>query len=105
MTIYEQIVDTLEPLNQDTFTTSEIKKLVYEEHGTNRGSVVPSDYCYNRTNVGVEFNQHLFIYLSRGKYRYVGENHNFEGLVYQRPSGDTVDSVAGEWKNGIYTPS
>ncbi len=102
MNIYEQLIDTFAPLVQDTFTTNEIKKMVYEKHGSNRSSTYPSDYCYNRTNLGIEFNKHLFIYLSRGKYQYVGENFRYEGLVYQRPSGETVDSVAGEWKDGIY---
>ena len=102
MNIYEQLIDTFAPMVQDTFTTYEIKKMVHEKHNTNRSSIIPSDYCYNRINFGIEFDKHLFVYLSRGKYQYVGENHPYEGIVYQRPSDDTVDSVAGEWKGGIY---
>ena len=44
----------------------------------NPGSIIPSDYCYNKTNKGktgvlVAFN--LFLWKKRGLYEYVGENY------------------------------
>ena len=105
MNSYEQVIDTLTPLPQDTFTAHEIKKLVSEKHGTNQNSIIPSDYCYNRTTHVIKFNKHILIYLSRGNYQFVGENYPYNGPVYQKPQGETVDSVVGEWKDGVFTSS
>ena len=60
------------------FHTSEIKQMVYSKFGRNMGSVIPSDYCYNKTNKGkvgklVSFN--LFVQVKRGLYKYVGEGY------------------------------
>ena len=105
MKVHEQIIDTLEPLSQNIFTTREIRKLVHDKHGTNRTSVNPPDLCYNRINSVTNFNHHIFLYLSRNKYEYVGENYPCNGLlVMKRPLGETRDVRAGQWSNGVYIP-
>lgn len=79
MTINEQIVDTFknEKIGR-SYTTGEIKDMVFEKHGTNRGSVIPSDICYNSSNWGVEnagyhrTNKRLFLKKERGVFQYVG---------------------------------
>ena len=38
------------------------------------------------------------------EYKYVGENYGYEGLVFQRPWGNTVDGIAGKWMDGVYIP-
>jgi hypothetical protein len=104
MNIYEKILNALTPLTQNNFTTHEIKKIVHEKYGTNWSSVIPSDFCYNRINQGIKFDKFLFIRLSRGNYHFVGENYPYNGFVYKKPSGDTIESVAGEWRDGVFTP-
>ena len=81
MTVLDEVRDTFRNINCETeFTTSEIKEMVYNRFGRNKGSVIPSDYSYNMNNKGKTgslkgFN--IFIQIKRGLYRYVGENYNY----------------------------
>lgn len=55
--------------------------------GTNRKSVIPSDYCYNIVNNGIAFKFHYFEYMrgaQRGEpqYKILGENFDYEGAIY-----------------------
>ena len=80
MTILEKVAETFQNTPVGTeFTTAEIKHLVYVKFGCNKASVIPSDYCYNKSNKGkigalVDFN--IFVYKKRGVYIYVGKHHN-----------------------------
>jgi hypothetical protein len=89
------------------FSTSDIQQIVLQEigpgKGTNAGSVTPSDYCYNNWNLSHEktgFTQHLFERFGHGKYRYLGENYPYTGLIYHRPKQGGVEREAGQWING-----
>ena len=81
--------------------SSQVKKELFEKYGTNAGSIILSDYCYNRKNKGILFEKHIFEYLGQGTYKYLGENYPFTGLIYEKPQGQNNETVAGEWKNGL----
>ena len=91
MTNIEKVRDTFSNCKKGTmFSTSEIIDKVILKHGGNRGSIIPSDYCYNLTNKGkiddpilVEFK--IFEWIDRGKYKYLGENYPYTGLIIRNP--------------------
>jgi hypothetical protein len=65
------------------------------EFGMN--SVLPSDYCYNLINKSsVSFQYHLFEWLSRGFYRYLGPGYKYTGPVFWK------GKVVGHWQSGKY---
>ena len=79
MKVNEEIVDTFKDVEiGKEFTTGEIKDMVFEKYKRNRGSVIPSDLCYNSSNWGVENNDYhskvkrLFLKVDSGLYKYVG---------------------------------
>ncbi|MHC1729292.1 MAG: endonuclease NucS domain-containing protein [Syntrophobacteraceae bacterium] len=65
--------------------------------GTNRTSVIPSDYCYNILNRGIKFDRHFFEYRD-GQYKILGPNYEYVGPIYWK--GKKV----GEWRKGEKTP-
>jgi hypothetical protein len=72
-------------------------------HGTNRSSVIPSDYCYNIVNNGIPFKFHFFEYLrnlrrSDPQYKVLGENADYEGPIYWN------GEIVGEWIKGETEP-
>ena len=83
----------------------EIYELLGVRYQTNRDSIRPSDYCYNRANKGIEFFKwpRLFRYLGEGMYECLGENYPYDGEVYTREKGSKKDEVVGTWKNGVFT--
>ena len=60
--------------------------------GTNRVSVIPSDYCYNILNRGIKFDSHIFEQLASGHYKVLGSGYDYEGPVYWK--GKKI----GEWR-------
>ena len=48
---------------------------------------IPSDYCYNRKNYVINYEKqpHYFLFLERGRYKYVGKNYNYNGFVEHNP--------------------
>lgn len=91
MTIIEKVRDTFINCEIGTvYLRSEIIEMVHSKHGINRSSIIPSDYCYNLVNKGKLANSELdkfkiFEWISRGKYKYLGENHPYEGVVLSNP--------------------
>jgi hypothetical protein len=75
MTIYEQIKKVMEGRNGMVMTSEFIKAKVKEKFGVNVDSVIPSDFCYNRINNGIQFKKEnrIFEYLGRNQYKYLGE--------------------------------
>jgi hypothetical protein len=76
-------------------------KAAYPE--TNRGSVIPPDYCYNKVNNGIPFKFHYFEYLRdarRGdpQYKVLGEHFDYEGAIYWK------EEIVGEWVKGENEP-
>lgn len=87
-------------------TTDELYSLVIAKYNMNmnRNSFLPADYCYNRTNEGINFEKHshLFERTDDGYYLVLGEHYPYSGHVYYRRKGETVDNLRGVWNNGIY---
>ena len=104
MTVYEEIIEVCEDKEGMILTTSDIKELVHDKFGRKKGSIMPSDYCYNRLNaaIAISFDEykHIFIMIGFGEYKYVGENYPYTGFVYCKPQGEREEKIVGEWKNG-----
>ena len=88
MNIQEEIEQFLSsmPINHE-FTTRWFKSELSKQYKRSEGSFIPSDYCYNRKNKGIDYDKqpHYFLYLGRGLYRYVGKYYDFKGIVEQNP--------------------
>ena len=87
----------------DRFTTGKIYKRKEIENIVNsvyhtEGSILPSDYCYNRINLDIvddfEKRMHIFEYLKRNAYRFIGENVPYTGNIVH------VDICVSRWENG-----
>jgi hypothetical protein len=100
LTIYEQLLATLSDRVGTLLTGADIRRLVVAAFGTNPTSVIPSDYCYNRLNLGVPDPKPLFLRVGAGEYQFVGPAYPYTGLVYGRPRGTPTDRVVGERVEG-----
>ena len=98
MNIFEQVVDVCESRSQRIFSAKEVIDLVEDKFGSNRSSVIPSDYCYNRINQGIDFTRHAFV-LAEGKYRFVGKDFSYSGAIY---AGAKEERLVGLWGNGKF---
>ena len=97
--------------------TDELTRKVIEfaqahgEEAPKKGSILPSDFCYNRVNKGISFedklhrNRLLFAYVSRGVYACLGENYLYDGPVFTQPKGAKNETVVGNWNQGKFTPN
>lgn len=91
MTIIEKVRETFSKCEPGTiFTRSEIINMVKTKYSVNEGSIIPSDYCYNLVNKGKLADASLekfkiFEWLSRGKYKYLGENYPYTGAIISNP--------------------
>ena len=98
-------------------TTAELTRKVIEfsqTHGEKapaKDSIMPSDYCYNRVNKGISFEDKLhkkhllFSYVSRGVYACLGENYLYDGPVFTKPTGAKNETLVGDWNHGKFTPN
>lgn len=102
MKIFNQIIEICKDKKEEIFTSKQIKNILNLKFGTNSSSVNLSDYCYNRTNKGINFNQHLFIRINRKEYKYLGENYPYTGRIYWKQRQETNELFVGEWENGKY---
>lgn len=102
MTIYERIKKIMEGKNGMVVTSTFIKNELKNKYRANVRSVLPSDFCYNRRNDGIEFKKEnrLFEYVGRNAYRYLGEKYPYTGKIYQRKLGSVKDISNGYWVNG-----
>ncbi len=84
------------------FSAQEIKQMVYMKYSRNKGSVIPSDYCYNRCNNGINYEKslHIFEYLEDNRYKYLGENYPYTGFIYRKPKGSDVEIIASKMVDG-----
>ena len=103
MTIYEQLKQLLANKTNQMVNSAEVKEQLQKEFGTNPASIILSDYCYNRYNKGIGFNQHLFQYITKNTYKYVGEYYGYTGLIFHKPKGQDCELIVGEWRNGVKT--
>lgn len=101
----EQVKEAFENINYDKeFTRAEICKIVTDLYGSME--VIPSDYCYNRVNKGIDIEKNLkdqrclFEYKGRNRYKYIGAGIIFNGKLYQKPQGE-AERVVGMINNSI----
>lgn len=80
----------------------EIYNLLYQKYGTNEGSIIPTDYCYNRVNNGIQIEKKptVFEYISRGQFRCLGANYPYNGLIYHKPK-QKKEIVVGKCIEGL----
>ncbi|ENH98136.1 protein YnaC [Gracilibacillus halophilus YIM-C55.5] len=102
MNIFDQIKYVLQNRINEIVSPNEIKEKLINQFGTNSDSIILSDYCYNRYNSGIAFDKHIFQYVNRSLYKYLGENYPYTGLIYHKPNGGN-EVIVGEWKNGEKT--
>ena len=109
MTIAEKIIEVINDyvsLNGTGMKMSreQLYNVVSETYQMNKNSFLPADYCYNRTNEGIDFEKqaHLFERTDDGDYIVLGMDYPYSGLVQYRRRGETEDSVCGVWTNGLY---
>lgn len=78
----------------------EFYELLGARFQTNSGSIIPSDYCYNRVNKGIDFQKkpRLLKFLGEGMYECLGENYLYSGDVENAADG----AVVGSWENGVF---
>ncbi len=102
MTIEQELRITFENTAIGTeLTRAQIIDAVVIKFNRNRGSIIPSDYCYNRLNNGIVFEKslHLFEYTYNKTYIYLGENYRYTGKIYHKPK--SCDEICvGEWIDG-----
>lgn len=104
--VEQEIIQALKSTAVGTVLSSaEIKEMVNRKFGRNKGSVIPSDYCYNRYNAGINYEKHLhlFEYLGSGKYVYLGENYPYNGMIYHKAKGNHDEMIVGKVVEGIAT--
>ena len=105
-TVLNEVVQTFKdtPINT-IFTRSEIVELVSTKYSRNPTSIIPSDYCYNRLNKGINYENylHLFEYTEEKNYRYLGLNYPYTGKIIHKPKGG-YEVVVGELNEGVLIP-
>lgn len=81
-------------------TSQEIYKIISDEYGTKPGSIIPSDYCYNRINNGISLDKPaIFEYIKRGQYKCLGLNFLYNGEIYHKAK-DMPEILVGQCVNG-----
>ena len=77
-------------------TRAELMVLMQKQYKVASGSIIPSDYCYNRINDGIALSKPtLFEYVDRGQYRCLGERYPYNGDIYHK------DQIVGSCKDGV----
>jgi len=100
MEIHKQLVSLFSGQEGKVFSTDQIKSMVAEKYNTNRGSIIPSDFCYNRLNKGSR-SYYFFERIQHGQFKFIGENFSYTGDIFARPKGTNEDIKVGYWENGI----
>lgn len=102
-TIAEAIELVCEPHLGEVLPRSFITQAVVELMDCPPDSVMPSDYCFNRTNAGIASQKPMFVMVDRASYRYVGRGARYTGVCIRYPKVGTP-IVAGEWVEGVWHP-
>ena len=94
--IRDKVLSEFQDRADQEFSREEIKDLVVKAHpGTNKNSIIPSDYCYNLVNKDpASFKLHLFESLGKGKYKCLGPSYPYSGPILWK--GEPV----GKWEHG-----
>jgi len=98
ISIMEKVLSVFEYRLGEIFKTEAIIDLVVDAYpGTNRGSIMPSDYCYNQINKGESsFILHIFESLGKGTYKCLGTKYQYSGPIFWK------NEHVGEWKDGNF---
>jgi 5-methylcytosine-specific restriction protein A len=102
MAIFDQVDQILLAQAKTIFSSSEIRDLCHENFGANKSSVLPSDYCYNRTNHGIGNNNNILIFHGYGEYEYVGRGYKYNGPMLHKVQSSKEEIIVGNWTNGEY---
>lgn len=100
LSIYGQLVEHLKGQEGKLVYRSNVVEAIHQKYGTNRSSIILSDYCYNRYNNGISFKQHLFEYVTYSTYKYLGEHYPYTGFIFHKMRGKAEEEVVGEWRQG-----
>ena len=85
----------------DGIPSDVLKREIERIGGYGRDSVIPSDYCYNVINrASFSFRHWVLIRVRRGRYKYVGPDHAFDGPVMWKPKQEAERQV-GIWSGGV----
>lgn len=101
----EQVIEVFANVPEGKeFTCAEIKKIVTDLFGNME--VIPSDYCYNRVNDGIDIDKNLrehrclFEYVKRNRYKYIGVGKLYTGDLKKKPQGKP-ETVAGKITDSV----
>ncbi len=105
MTILDKVQTSFTNVRRgEEFSRSEIIQLVLAKFDVNKGSIIPSDYCYNLVNLDklnnpllLEFN--LFEYIEPSRYKYLGRNQKYSGQILHKINA--IYKEVGRWTNGV----
>lgn len=88
MSVIKEIDEFVKSMPMDyEFSTKWFKTELSKKYNRSEDCYIPSDYCYNRKNNGINYDKqpHYFLYIKRGKYKYVGKNYTHNGTVEHKP--------------------
>ena len=82
-------------------TQQEIYNILSVRYQTEKGSIIPSDYCYKRINNGIQIDKKpaVFEFLGKGRYRCLGLNYPYNGAIYHKQKGQP-EIIVGKCING-----
>ena len=114
MTIPEQIKEYVSDKIGQVLTRSGIIEGIKVRYGTNPGSIIPSDYCYNYVNGNMykdiqekKQKTYFFEYLideqkkePKKLYKVLGADYPFKGNIWAKPTGWKKANIVGRWENG-----
>ena len=84
MRVIDEIEEFIKSMTKNyEFTATWFKKELSKQYNRSEGSYIPSDYCYNRKNNGINYDKQslYFLYLGHNKYKYVGKEYVYTGEV------------------------
>jgi hypothetical protein len=85
---------------------ADIIRLVHDQFGVPKGSIIPSDYCYNRVNIDklgnpTLLNFNIFEYRDAKHYIYLGKDNRYSGPIFHMI--DFREQQVGLWVDGVRT--
>ena len=102
-TVANELADEFEC--EHVITRNELQSIMWQRFNVAPGSVIPSDYCYNRLNNGITLKKPtLFKFLGGGKYLCLGEGYCYNGPIFHRQRGASVDDIVGQCIDGERIP-
>lgn len=101
ITHYEMIEEVCREHKREELSRKTLNDMIFSKFGKLKSTIIFTDYCYNRINKGIKFDKYILIWLSAGKYEFVGSNYRYTGDIYWKPKGK-LEKVVGHWKDGEY---